>query len=59
VQYLYCKDAEPDLYHININYWVKGLEFPVLFHQQIFTNKDDSTGTLYLISNELTATKTM
>jgi len=37
--------------------WVKGLEFPVIFHQQVFTNKDGSTGTLYLISNELTATK--
>lgn len=37
--------------------WVKGLEFPVLLHQQLFTNKDGSTGTLYLISNELTATK--
>ncbi|PWQ96851.1 IS701 family transposase [Leucothrix pacifica] len=38
--------------------WVKGLTFPVLFHRQIFTNKDGSTGTLYLISNELSATKT-
>jgi len=37
--------------------WVKGLEFPVLLHQQIFTNKDGSTGMLYLISNELTVTK--
>jgi len=38
--------------------WVKGLDFPVLFHRQIFTNRDGSTGTLYLISNDLTATKT-
>ena len=38
--------------------WVKGLEFPVLFHRQTFTNKDDSTGTLYLISNDVSATKT-
>ncbi len=37
--------------------WVKGLEFPVLFHRQIFTNKDGSTGTLYLISNDINATK--
>jgi len=37
---------------------VKGLEFPVLFHRQTFTNKDDSTGTLYLISNDLSATAT-
>ncbi len=26
---------------------VKGLGFPVTLHRQIFTNKDDSTGTLY------------
>jgi len=38
--------------------WVKGLEFPVLFHRQVFTNKDGSTGTLYLISNDLSATAT-
>lgn len=38
--------------------WVKGLEFPVLFHRQVFTNKDGSTGTLYLISNDLNATTT-
>lgn len=38
--------------------WVKGLDFPVLFHRQIFTNKDGSIGTLYLISNDLNATQT-
>ena len=38
--------------------WVKGLDFPVLFHRQIFTNKDKSTGILYLISNDISATKT-
>jgi hypothetical protein len=38
--------------------WVKGLEFPVLLHQQHFTNKDGSTGILYLISNDLSATAT-
>lgn len=37
--------------------WVKGLDFPVLFHRQVFTNKDGSTGTLYLISNDLNLTK--
>jgi hypothetical protein len=36
--------------------WVKGREVPVIFHRQVFTNKDDSTGTLYRISNELSAT---
>ena len=38
--------------------WVKGLEFPVIFHQQHFTNKDGSTGVLYLISNDINATAT-
>jgi len=38
--------------------WVKGLEFSVIFHRQVFTNKDCSTGTLYLISNDLSATTT-
>jgi hypothetical protein len=37
--------------------WIKGLEFPVQFHRQVFKNKDGSTGTLYLISNDLTATQ--
>jgi len=37
--------------------WVKGLDFPVLFHRQSFTNKDDSTGILYLITNDLDLTK--
>lgn len=38
--------------------WIKGLEFPVLLHRQVFTNKDGSTGILYLISNDLDATAT-
>lgn len=37
--------------------WVKGLDFPLIFHRQIFTNKDGSTGILYLISNDIHATK--
>jgi len=37
--------------------WIKGLEFPVLFHRQVFKNKDGSTGLLYLISNDIEATK--
>jgi len=37
--------------------WVKGLEFPVLLHRQVFTNKDDSTGILYLITNDLNLNK--
>jgi len=33
--------------------WIRGLEFPILLHRQVFTNKDDSTGILYLITNDL------
>jgi len=33
--------------------WIKGLDFPVLLHRQIFTNKDGSTGILYLVTNDL------
>ena len=32
------------------------MEFPVLLHRQIFTNKDETTGILYLISNDLELT---
>ncbi len=37
--------------------WVKGQGFPVLLHRQVFTNKDESTGTLYLITDNLNLTK--
>ena len=33
--------------------WIKGLDFPVLVHRQVFTNKDGSTGTLYLACSDL------
>lgn len=36
--------------------WIKGLEFPILLHRQVFTNKDESTGNLYLITNDLERT---
>lgn len=36
--------------------WLKGLVFPVLLTKQIFTNKDGSTGILFLICNDLTLT---
>ena len=29
--------------------WIKGLDFPILFHRQVFTNKDGSIGILYLL----------
>ena len=33
--------------------WLKGLDFPVLIYRQVFTNKDGSTGTLYLACSDL------
>ena len=33
--------------------WLKGLDFPVILAKQVFTNKDGSTGELFLISNDL------
>lgn len=35
--------------------WLKGLTFPVRLARQIFTNKDGSTGTLYLVCSQLDA----
>jgi hypothetical protein len=32
--------------------WLKGLDFPVLLHRQVFTNKDGSTGILYLACSD-------
>jgi len=36
-----------------ITVWVKGLNFPTLLSKQVFTNKDGSTGELYLVTNDL------
>ena len=33
--------------------WIAGVDFPVLLFQQIFKNKDGSTGILYLVSSDL------
>ncbi|MBL4764704.1 MAG: hypothetical protein JKX67_05425 [Colwellia sp.] len=33
--------------------WVKGMDLPIILHRQIFKNKDDSEGILYLISNDI------
>ncbi len=38
---------------VPIEGWIKGLDFPVLLHRQVFINKDDSIGILYLVSNDL------
>ena len=32
--------------------WLKGLDFPVQLHRQVFTNKDGSTGILYLACSD-------
>jgi hypothetical protein len=34
--------------------WLEGLAFPLGFTKQIFTNEDGSTGTLYLVTSDLT-----
>lgn len=36
--------------------WLKGLDFEVLVAKQVFTNKDGSTGELFLITNDLELT---
>lgn len=36
--------------------YLEGVEFPLLFAKQRFTNEDGSTGTLYLVSSDLTLT---
>ncbi len=42
--------------HTPIKVWLKDLEFPVALVKQVFTNKDNSTGVRYLVSNDLTMT---
>jgi len=36
--------------------WLKGLDFPTTLCKRVFTNKDGSTGELYLITNDLQLT---
>ena len=38
--------------------YFEGLDFPLSLTKKVFKNKDDSTGTLYLISNEIGSTGT-
>lgn len=33
--------------------WIAGIDFPVLLFRQVFKNKDDSTGILYLVCSDL------
>lgn len=39
-----------------VKIWLKDLEKPVLMTKQVFTNKDDSTGVRFLISNDFSLT---
>lgn len=36
--------------------WLKDVLFPVLFVRRVFTNKDGSTGILYLVCSDTTVT---
>ena len=36
--------------------WLKDVELPILLFKQVFTNKDNSTGVRYLVSNNLDLT---
>ncbi len=37
----------------SLKVWLKGIEFPVLLLKKVFINEDNSTGVLYLVSNDL------
>ncbi|MCL1937676.1 MAG: hypothetical protein FWF52_04680 [Candidatus Azobacteroides sp.] len=37
----------------SVKVWIKDLEIEVLLCKFVFTNKDDSTGEMYLVSNDL------
>ena len=39
-----------------VQVWLKDLSFPVLLTKQVFTNKDDSTGVRFLVSNDFSLT---
>ena len=45
---LLCSEQSP------VKAWLKGLDFPILLHRQVFKNKDGSTGILYLACSDLT-----
>ena len=36
-----------------VSVYLKGLDFPVQLVKQVFTNKDNTTGDLYLVTNDL------
>jgi len=42
--------------NIPVKIWLKGYHTPLLLCKQVFKNKDNSTGVLYLVTSDLTAT---
>ena len=40
--------------NVPVKVWLKDLDFPVLLIKQVFINKDQSTGTRFLVSNDFT-----
>jgi hypothetical protein len=40
--------------NVPVKVWLKDLDFPVLLFKQVFINKDQSTGTRFLVSNDFT-----
>lgn len=42
--------------NVPVKVWLKDLEFPILVNKQVFTNKDNSTGFRFLISNDFSLT---
>lgn len=53
----FCKIEELDLQTERaMRVWIKGLDFPVLLTKQVFTNKDGSSGKLYVVTNDLNLT---
>ena len=47
-------DAENLTEDTPVQAWIKGLDFPVLLIRQVFTNKDESTGEMFLACSDLT-----
>jgi IS4 transposase len=41
---------------VPVKVWLKDLEFPVLLFKQVFTNKDETHGQRFLVSNDFTLT---
>jgi len=53
----FCNVEEVDFQGTAKMVWLRGVHFPVLVHKQIFTNKDGSTGVLYLATSDLRLTR--